>query len=254
MSAIIIGLTGSMGVGKSEASRAFARLGASILDADVLAHYLLSRDSSVKSAVKNLLGEDVFDSQNQPLRKKIADKVFADKSLLEKYEAILHPAIRTLWQKPIAKDEYDSFVSEQNAANSNLSKPNNFSKSDKTKNVENLTSDETLFLFPAFADTLFNVKEKIAKMPQPPRVIEVPLLYEKNLEKNFDLCLDVFCSKSLRRARLAARGMNPAEIFARDAFQLSPEKKASLADVVLFNESSKSFLEVQAALVLSRFI
>ena len=83
-------------------------------------------------------------------------------------------------------------------------------------------------------------------------IVEVPLLYEKKLENKFDVCISVFCSDELRRKRLAQRGMSPAEISARDAFQMPPEDKARRADIVLFNETSIDFLKLQVAKVISR--
>ena len=89
-------------------------------------------------------------------------------------------------------------------------------------------------------------------VPDAPTVVEVPLLFEKKLEGNFDLCIDVLCSERVRRARLLGRGMSLEEILERDALQMPPLKKAELADIVLFNETSTDFLKKQAALVLSR--
>ncbi len=85
-------------------------------------------------------------------------------------------------------------------------------------------------------------------------IVEVPLLFEKKLENKFDVCLTVYCSEQLRRERLESRGMSLEEITARDAYQMSPKKKAELADIVLFNESSVEFLKMQAARILSRLI
>ena len=85
------------------------------------------------------------------------------------------------------------------------------------------------------------------------RVVEVPLLFEKKLEGNFDLCIMVYCSDFLRFRRLRIdRGMSDAEIFARDALQMPQKTKAELADVVLFNESGLDFLNRQISLFISR--
>ena len=83
-------------------------------------------------------------------------------------------------------------------------------------------------------------------------VVEIPLLFEKKLEKNFDICVNVSCSEVLRKKRLALRGLSPEQISERDAFQLPPAEKAKRADIVLFNESDRQFLKKQAAMVLSR--
>lgn len=82
------------------------------------------------------------------------------------------------------------------------------------------------------------------------KVVEIPLLFEKNLEKDFDFCVSVFCSEALRKKRLTARGLSPQEIEMRDALQLSALKKADMANVVLFNESDEAFLKKQAAIIL----
>ena len=82
--------------------------------------------------------------------------------------------------------------------------------------------------------------------------VEVPLLYEKNLEKKFDVCICVYCSDKLRVKRLENRGMALEQIVSRDAFQLPSETKALKADIVLFNETDFAFFQKHAALVLSR--
>ena len=80
--------------------------------------------------------------------------------------------------------------------------------------------------------------------------VEIPLLFEKGLEKRFDICITVFCSEATRLGRLRKRGMSPEEIGARDAFQLPPLEKVRLASVALFNEGDLDFLRRQAALTL----
>ena len=83
-------------------------------------------------------------------------------------------------------------------------------------------------------------------------VVEVPLLFEKKLEKEFDLCVSVYCGERVRARRLELRGMSPSEMAQRDAFQMSPAQKANLADIVIFNETSVDFLKVQVARIVLR--
>lgn len=82
-------------------------------------------------------------------------------------------------------------------------------------------------------------------------VVEMPLLFEKGLEKNFDICITVFCSETARRERLLKRGMSEHDIDARDAYQLPLSQKVRLATVALFNEGDFDFLYKQAALTLN---
>ena len=79
----------------------------------------------------------------------------------------------------------------------------------------------------------------------------MPLLFEKGLEKNFDICITVFCSETARRERLLKRGMSEHDIDARDAYQLPLSQKVRLATVALFNEGDFDFLYKQAALTLN---
>lgn len=83
-------------------------------------------------------------------------------------------------------------------------------------------------------------------------VVEIPLLFEKKLEKRFDICATVSCSESVRLGRLAKRGLSPEEIASRDSFQLSAQEKEKLADVVFFNDSTPAFLEEQIKLFIDK--
>ncbi len=76
-------------------------------------------------------------------------------------------------------------------------------------------------------------------------VLEIPLLFEKKLEKHFKICATVHCSEQVRLKRLEKRNLSSAEITARDAFQFTSIKKSELADVVFFNDGSLSFLKEQ---------
>ncbi len=95
-------------------------------------------------------------------------------------------------------------------------------------------------------------KENGADCGIPIVAVEVPLLYEKSLEKKFDVCICVYCSNELRIKRLENRGMALEQIASRDAFQIPSEIKAAKADIVLFNETDFEFLQKQTALVLYR--
>lgn len=83
-------------------------------------------------------------------------------------------------------------------------------------------------------------------------VVEVPLLFEKNLEKGFDFCVTVFCSEDLRRRRLLERGLSEHEICRRDSFQMSQTDKIARSHAAFFNDGDASFLKDQAELFLAR--
>ncbi|MDX8415700.1 dephospho-CoA kinase [Intestinicryptomonas porci] len=83
-------------------------------------------------------------------------------------------------------------------------------------------------------------------------VVEVPLLFEKNLEKEFDFCITVFCSEDLRRRRLLKRGLSEREIDRRDSFQMPQSDKVARSHAAFFNDGDASFLKAQAELFLAR--
>jgi len=92
----IIGLTGGIGVGKSEVSLALGELGAEIVDADVVAHEVYEPGTIGWRAVVDAFGEGVLKGDGSIDRKKIAGIVFADGRALEKLNAIVHPRVRQL--------------------------------------------------------------------------------------------------------------------------------------------------------------
>ena len=102
----VIGLTGGIGSGKTLVSNLFAELGVPVYISDVEAKKLMHSNKEVKTAVTALFGEEAY-YKGQLNRKFIAEKVFSDKSLLEKLNAIVHPAVAKhfeAWKKMQTSD------------------------------------------------------------------------------------------------------------------------------------------------------
>lgn len=76
-------------------------------------------------------------------------------------------------------------------------------------------------------------------------VVEVPLLFEKNYERDFDATVCAAASPEIQLSRLAARGLPREPALARIACQLPLEEKIRRADAVVFNDGSPEFLEAQ---------
>lgn len=89
----IVGLTGGIGSGKSTAARMFADLGVPVYNSDLEAKQLMHTSIKVKEQIINLLGKDTY-VNNVLNREYIAQKVFADVSLLKQLNNIVHPAVR----------------------------------------------------------------------------------------------------------------------------------------------------------------
>ena len=89
----VIGLTGSLGTGKSTVARMFADFGAKVLDADRIAHQQMLPGAVCFRPIVNTFGKDVL-TAGRIDRKKIAACVFRDIKQLRKLEQIVHPAVR----------------------------------------------------------------------------------------------------------------------------------------------------------------
>ncbi len=94
---IILGLTGSIGMGKSTAAEDFRSLGVPVHDADATVHDLLGRGGAAVEAVAKAFPGVVTPGVVTDAavdRKALGDAVFANPQELEKLEKILHPLVR----------------------------------------------------------------------------------------------------------------------------------------------------------------
>ena len=76
-------------------------------------------------------------------------------------------------------------------------------------------------------------------------MIELPLLFENNLQSHFTCTLSIFAPSSMMQKRLHVRGHSREEAEARIGSQLLITQKADLADYVIWGGGSKEFLEQQ---------
>lgn len=88
---VILGLTGSIAMGKSTAAGMLKRIGVPVHDADAAVHDLLSKDGAGVAAVAAAFPEVVRDRGID--RKALGDHVFADPSALETLESLIHPLV-----------------------------------------------------------------------------------------------------------------------------------------------------------------
>lgn len=86
-----VGITGGIGSGKSVVCRVFATLGIPIFNADDAARHLMEHDTILMQSIINSLGEDTYIA-GKPDRERIATIVFNNPSLLQKLNALVHPA------------------------------------------------------------------------------------------------------------------------------------------------------------------
>ena len=90
---MIIGITGGIGSGKSVIAKQLRKMGYSVYDTDSEAKRIIVEDATVREQMTALFGEEVYkDGVYQTAL--VAQQVFADKNLLAKLNAIVHPAVK----------------------------------------------------------------------------------------------------------------------------------------------------------------
>lgn len=89
---IVLGLTGSIGMGKSTAARMLAAMGAPVCDSDAVVHRLLARGGRAVPVIDAAFPGVVVDGAvSRPL---LGAAVFRDPAALSRLEAILHPMVQ----------------------------------------------------------------------------------------------------------------------------------------------------------------
>lgn len=87
-----LGVTGGIGSGKTSVCRVFRVLGIPVFAADEVAKEILDNDMSIRLAITTIAGKDIY-SSGRLNRAELADLIFRDKSLLERVNSIVHPAV-----------------------------------------------------------------------------------------------------------------------------------------------------------------
>jgi dephospho-CoA kinase len=87
-----VGLTGSIGMGKSETAKLFARLGLPVFDADATVHALYGPSGAGTAAIATRFPDAV--TAEGVDRARLAKIVATDASALRELEALVHPLVR----------------------------------------------------------------------------------------------------------------------------------------------------------------
>ncbi|WP_176063509.1 dephospho-CoA kinase [Anaeromyxobacter diazotrophicus] len=99
----VIGLTGGIASGKSTFAAELRALGAPVVDADQLARAAVARGSAGLAAVVGAFGAEVLGEDGQLDRRRMAARVFSDPAARARLEAIVHPTVRALFRKELAR-------------------------------------------------------------------------------------------------------------------------------------------------------
>lgn len=167
-----LGLTGSIGMGKSTTAAMFVAAGIPVWDADAAVHRLYSNDGLAVAPIAKFIPEAIINGNvsREALKRAIA----LDPSILNQIEAIVHPLV---------------------------------------------AQDRAHFLDQTQADIV---------------VLDIPLLFEKSSQSEFDATLLVTAPADLQRSRVLARaGMTEAHFQTILARQMPDAEKRSLATHVV---------------------
>ena len=179
----LIGLTGSIAAGKSEALAALERLGAAVLSSDAVVHDLLG-SAEVRDRLVERWGDEVAPAGAVD-RGRVGERVFASPEELAWLESTLHPLVGA-----------------------------------------------------RIADWVVGLPLHTSLA-----VVEVPLLFEADMDSYFDATIAVVADDAIRAERAAARG---TELFeGRAGRQLPQSEKEARATFVVRNEGDLAQLEGQ---------
>lgn len=88
---ITLGLTGSIGMGKSTIAAMFAEEGAAVWDADAAVHRLYAVGGDGVDAIRAVAPDAIVDGAVD--RRALRAAILADQTLLKKIEAVIHPLV-----------------------------------------------------------------------------------------------------------------------------------------------------------------
>jgi dephospho-CoA kinase len=88
-----VALTGGIATGKSHVLAWLRRSGVPCLDADELAHGVMSAGTEASQAIAERFGRDVLDAQGAVDRRMLAPLVFGDEEARRDLERLVHPAV-----------------------------------------------------------------------------------------------------------------------------------------------------------------
>lgn len=100
---IKIGVTGGIGSGKSILCSVIERMGFPVFYSDVIAKQLLNTDINIRKDLIELFGDEVYKPNNGLDRAFLAEKIFSDKTLVQKVNAIVHPRVRAAFDEWVSK-------------------------------------------------------------------------------------------------------------------------------------------------------
>lgn len=92
--ALVVGITGNMGAGKSRVARMLRGAGLPVYDSDSSSKALLDTDTQLKEELKAAFGDDLYDEAGRLRRPLLAERAFPTPETTARLNAIVHPAVK----------------------------------------------------------------------------------------------------------------------------------------------------------------
>ena len=89
----ILGLTGGISSGKSEASKIFSEFGYTVIETDKIAHEMYLKGTDIYEAVINFFGKNILKKNSEIDRSKLGAIVFYDKKKLSFLQNLIWPEV-----------------------------------------------------------------------------------------------------------------------------------------------------------------
>ena len=90
----VVGLTGGIGCGKSEAARYLCSLGAKHIDADAISRSLTAEGGKALPELRRIFGDGIFNDDGSLNRRALGDLVFSDVASKRALEGVIHPLVQ----------------------------------------------------------------------------------------------------------------------------------------------------------------
>ncbi len=87
----VVGITGGIASGKTTLARELEKRGAVRIDADAVGRDVVDRRPDVRSALRGVFGDSIFDADGTVDRGRLAERVFSDPGALRDLNRIVHP-------------------------------------------------------------------------------------------------------------------------------------------------------------------
>ena len=108
----VIAITGGIACGKTTVAMEAVNLGATLINADTLSHFLTAPNQPILSEIASLFGDSVLTPEGELNKKVLGDIIFSNDNARKQLNSLLHPLIIQTIQEEISycKQRGDNFV------------------------------------------------------------------------------------------------------------------------------------------------